>query len=247
MKNIFKNILRPTIILPLIGLVATTSTFLACSENHDGIVRDKLSAFENQLRNKMYSHNQARKIQYNEASLKNEKNKYDYEGELILKKHKNIEEYVNATIVNPDATYENTLKPFISQQISDFSKISLADLNPDEKMLLESFQKNFKPSVELVLDYEDFVYENYPDQSKMKNFLIIISRIKYDIFVSDSDASNKRTLSGWESCVVQCVRAEYANLNVVDWVGFALNPGGSVLWTAASCGWDCRMDNYYGH
>ncbi|UPT71911.1 MAG: hypothetical protein M0D53_06310 [Flavobacterium sp. JAD_PAG50586_2] len=99
----------------------------------------------------------------------------------------------------------------------------------------------------MIIDYENFVYENYPDQSKMRNFLTIITRIKYNIFITNSDIASKRTLSGWESCLVQCLGHVYGSYNAIKWIQFGINPGGDILWEAASCAWDCRVAGYYGH
>lgn len=250
MKNKFKNTLALAIICTIACITVSTtfSIFTSCSNDNGHNIQNKLAAFESRLKGKETSGSMhLSKAQYTEVAINNKKNQYNYEGELILKKHKEIEEYAEAKLALPNMTFDKDLKPFIIAQTADFKSISLNDLNSDEKQLLESFKKNFVPSVETITEYENFVYENYPDQSKMRNFLTIISRIKYNIFISDSDVANKRTLSGWESCVVQCMRHEYANYNVVNWIEFALNPGAGTLWTAASCGWDCRKDNYYGH
>lgn len=131
------------------------------------------------------------------------------------------------------------------------NSININDFNADETLLLDSFKQNFIQTVDYVISYENFVFENFQDQTKVSKFLRTISRIKYQIFIHNADITfndeGGRTLTAWENCLVACVRNEYEDYNVVDWVQFALNPGADVLWTAASCAWDCRRRGYYGN
>ncbi|KAF2518670.1 hypothetical protein E0W68_07905 [Flavobacterium salilacus subsp. salilacus] len=247
----------------IIGFLSTTLLIVSCSkdenyvsETNNSNLKEKLQIFESQLKSEntliFELKSNTDSIVFNEDYIRNSKNNYDYEGESILAVHKDIDNYVEQIITDSTATYENDLKPYIDGKIQTLKPIDVNNFNSDETALLDSFKLNFVPSVDYVIAYENFVFDNFPDQTKVSEFLITISRIKFQIFIHNADINHNheegegRTLSAWENCVVACMRNEYEDYNVVDWVQFALNPGADVLWTAASCGWDCRRRGYYG-
>ncbi|UPT71910.1 MAG: hypothetical protein M0D53_06305 [Flavobacterium sp. JAD_PAG50586_2] len=124
MKNKFKNTLGLTIICTLTCITFSTifSLFTSCSKDNGDGMQNKLALFEIHLKDKKSLGNTYSKAPYTEETVKNKKNQYDYEGELILKKHRNIEDHAEARMALPNTTFDNDLEPFISQQTSDFKK-----------------------------------------------------------------------------------------------------------------------------
>lgn len=224
------------------------SAVIGCDapEHSTSDLDDKLSQFEETLDPSSANNPLYRLSDYSVESLANPNNHYDYEGLLLWNTFKEIEARVEYLIPLQNASYLVDVQPYIDNKLTNIRVIG--NLNSDEQTLLSSLENNFRPSVDLILDYENFVARTYTDQARVKNFLILLSRIKYNIFIHNADVNHRRrSLTAWENCVVQCVRTEYNNYNVVNWVQFALSPGADVLWTAASCGWECRRTGYYGY
>lgn len=83
--------------------------------------------------------------------------------------------------------------------------------------------------------YEEFAIANFNTQTEIKNFLTVVSIVKFTTYT----ITNRKTFTAWENCVVDCMGRKYRYHNAVDWIQFGINPGADILWKFASCGWDC--------
>jgi hypothetical protein len=247
------------IILVITAIFISSLVFFSCTnteENQNSILNDefitKLTTFNESLKIKQFKKvnivsNSNIRTNINSNFLYINNNAFENYGKEILRTTDSIENHIESKIGKIDNNYLLDIKPYIDNKLSNFKSIK-DELNNDEKYLIQNFIDNYVHSIDYVLAYEKFFNENSNiNKNQIKNFFIMLSRLKHIIYYTDSDINYRRTFSAWETCVIGCMRHEYAGYNVVNWVQFALSPGADVLWGAASCGWDCRKEGYWGN
>lgn len=216
-----------------LSMIFTSLFILSCTDenNSSSELTQKLNAFEKTID---LSKNSTSKI------VENKNNNYYVEGENFMKLIENVKAIVwsenekKKSIVEIKETIESRLK---------LSKYSEIKFNSNEQILFNSFIKNFniKNGVYLCNEYENFSTTNFKNQNEIKNFLIIISRMKYfSSMLMEEQQINSKTYRQWEACTNACMVSRYSNMNVVDWVGHAV--GGlaiPVAWNYAACSYEC--------
>jgi hypothetical protein len=202
-------------------------------ENNDKTNLDNLQSKLVQFEKKFNEKNKVLKYTLNE--VKSFKNPYDSSGEKLLKNVKSLSDFISNQRRNSRSTFEGEVKPFVDKQVLTLKNVDLK-FNKEEEALYNSFLRKFQfnNAIFIVKLYEDFVFKNYNNPSDVKRFLIVISNIKFTAY---SISVNKT--AQWEGCADDCMRDNYAGYNAVDWLQFSINPGADVLWTYASCVWDC--------
>jgi hypothetical protein len=224
--------------LQLFAVVLFGSLFFnACSEEEatssggtaSSKLKTKLSQFEKNLSLNV------RRGDYTLEEVRSSINHYDSSGENLLNAIDSLSAFIATQKRVPGSTYENDVKPFVEGQIPALNTSNI-EFNSEETLLYDSFAKRlqFIDAISLVKEYEMFVFDNYADQSKVRNFQVVISNIKFASY-----SAKRNRLSQWEICADNCMAANYEGYNFVDWIQFAINPGADVLWSYASCGWDC--------
>jgi len=116
--------------------------------------------------------------------------------------------------------------------------------------------KRFVETMTILNSAEEFISENMCDKYQRERMLYLVATLKVGFLMRNSILSyteyttnlksgkignNIYALSGaaWESCLENCMDKKYAAMNFVEWVEFAVNPPVHVLWSIASCSWDC--------
>ena len=173
---------------------------------------------------------------YTLADVYTKENPYDSHGLDLYNRVEALYVYLKDTKGNPNSSFDREVTPYINNQVSHLDCNNL-ELNSDETVLYNSFVSvlNYENTIKIVKEYELFVNQNFKNPAQVKNFLIIISDIKYSSYSTYS----KRNFTQWEACLVDCMDDTYGNYNAVQWVLFGVSPGRDVLQNAAICGWDC--------
>lgn len=218
-----------------IALLISLSFFLSCTKEDDS--NSKLSQKLKNLEEQLSEPKNKKTSDYDETTVQTSFNKYDNYGRNLYLGIVEVETYaIEYKKNNPNAIVDD-IKPFIDEKAASLNTTNIS-LNEQENLLFESFIKDFNVgnTIDKAKQYEIFVRDNFSDQSDVKNFLIVLSDIKYTAFALEGDTS----LGRWEACVDSCMSNIYYHYNVIDWIRFvATNPGANVLWDYASCGWHC--------
>ena len=197
----------------------------------------KLQLFEKSLKNNLHQ----KKTSYKLEEIKSSFNAYDNYGLILYNAIDGFSSFVNDyKNIHPNYVVED-LDPYIIDMVSDLGYDKNIEFNENEQLLFDSFVKDlmFDNAIERVKDYEKFVADNFSNQANVKNFLITISQIKF-MTHSFRKKSIADSVSQWEICVTDCMRAKFSSYNVVNWIAFvATNPGANVLWQFGSCSWTC--------
>lgn len=214
----------------------STLIYLSCS-NEQTNSQDELSKKLKELEIKVSEKISTSRYLYSEEETFSEINNYDNVGISFLRTLESIESKTRDLKQINSSNTVSAIQPYLDQQTQSF--LPNIQFNETERILMESFANNLTlyNGIEKAKLYEEFVFQNFQDQSRVKNFMIAVSIIKY---TSYSVERRKRTFTAWESCVNDCMRDRFESYNIVDWIAFvATNPGANVLINYAACGWEC--------
>lgn len=193
-------------------------------------LRNKLQIFEKSLSNLNYN-----QLDYEIENIKNSNNNYDYYGLDTYNTLNEISDFILALKTKPN--YEIEIKPFIEKKILLIKPYD-NNLTGDSKIIYNSFINlvNYKNTIEICKEYENFISKNYKDQSKVINLLKIITNVKYSTFA----ASAKRSFTVRENCANSCMQETFSNFNPIQWAEFTIGfLGGSLFWAYGSCWYEC--------
>jgi hypothetical protein len=148
-----------------------------------------------------------------------------------------LKDFVTIQKQNQNATFEVNIQPFLENKLA-LIEVSTIDFNEDEDFIFESLSKVVKWSIamETATLYEDFIVNNYKEQSKITNLIIVLNYIKwFRIYVSN--------LNPIESPIFNCVNQEMQSYNAINWTVLAKHPETFLFWTLASCTWENKIEN----
>lgn len=204
-----------------------------CGQNvfAQGDIRSKLTILEKSL-----SSLNEDESKYTIENVSNSNNRYDDYGRSTYNRFETIDNFLKGFKVKPN--YEKDVKPFIENQIKQIEPYNI-DFSGDVKLIYDSYTKSmkYKSSIQISKAYENFISENYSDQSKIKDLLQVISNTKYSTFKAKG---KKKTFSIREQCANNCMQDMFEGFNPIQWAEFAVGfLGGSLFWAYGSCWYDC--------
>jgi hypothetical protein len=172
------------------------------------------------------------------VSTKIESNlKLDSKPLLFLSILDELKDFVTIQKQNKNAVFEFDIQSFMENKLT-LIEVATIDFNEEEELIFGSFTKVLKWSkaMKTVTLYEDFIVNNYKEQSKINNLLIVLHYIKqFRIYLSNLNPN--------EASIFNCVNEEMESYNAINWTVLAMHPEALLFWTLASCTWENQIKN----
>jgi hypothetical protein len=163
--------------------------------------------------------------------------KLDAKPLLFLSILDELKDFVTIQKQNKSAVFEVDIQSFMNKKLTLIEATTI-DFNEEEELIFESLSKVLKWSkaMETVTLYEDFIVNNYKEQSKINNLLIVFNYIKqFRIYLSNLNPN--------EVSIFNCVNEEMESYNAINWTVLAMHPEALLFWTLASCTWENQIKN----
>lgn len=209
--------------------------FLSCSKNDESqnsVLRTKLTNLESDIKINQIS----ARSEYDLNSVQTENNPYEGQSAELYSLLCGLQDRMES--LEKGSSFEDDVQPIIDSLMNYYSGYS-SEFSNDEQVLNDSFCNSLSANedkIAVAKSYEKFVLDNFPNVSRVENFMKYVGTVKYLTLKT----TKKRNFTVREICANDCMRDEFASWNPIQWAAATVSfLGGSLFWMYASCWYDC--------